>query len=78
MALDVSLLRKAMNHLTLLDHVGLEVHDVGDGSDRLNLLSGHRSANTWVAAYSNEHLDPVMPTGTTLLPNMVITIEPGM
>jgi len=31
-----------------------------------------------VAAYSNEHLDPVMPTGTTLLPNMVITIEPGM
>ena len=65
-----------MNRLTRVDHVGLEVHDVGDGSDRLNLFSGHRSANTWMAAYL--HLDPVMSTGTTLLPNMVITVEPGM
>jgi len=67
-----------MSYLTCVDHVGLEVHDVGDGSDRLNLFSGHKSANIWMAAYLNKHSDPVMSTGTTLLPNMVITIEPGM
>ncbi|KAE9379091.1 xaa-Pro aminopeptidase-like protein I [Stipitochalara longipes BDJ] len=59
-------------------HVGLEVHDVGDGSDRLNLLSGHRSANTWMAAYSKKSLDSVISAGTTLLSHMVVTIEPGI
>ena len=67
-----------MHFLTLLDHVGLEVHDVGDGSDRLDLLSGQKSVNPWISAYSKEDLDTIMSTGTTLLPNMVITIEPGM
>jgi hypothetical protein len=76
--LDVSyLLSESIHCLTLQDYVGLEVHDVGDGSDRLNLLSGHESPNPWIAAYSRKDSVPIA-TGTALLPNMVITIEPGM
>src|SRR5450756_2989975 len=79
MALDVGpLISNHFRFLTLLDHGGLEVHDVGDGSDRLNIFSGHKSVNPWLAAYSKKDLDPIMSTGTTLLPGMVITIEPGM
>jgi Xaa-Pro dipeptidase len=78
MVSDVSIFfPKQFRCLTLQDYVGLEVHDVGDGSDRLNLLSGHRSPSPCIAAYSKNNSVPVT-TGTVLLPNMVITIEPGM
>jgi Xaa-Pro dipeptidase len=55
-----------------------KVHDVGDGSDRLGLLAGHNLPSPWAAAYSRRDPFQQIFMGTALLPNMVITIEPGM
>jgi Xaa-Pro dipeptidase len=62
--------------LTLLDYVGLEVHDVGDGSNRLAFESN--SPNAWMMGHSGRKSVPNISASTVLLPNMVITIEPGM
>jgi Xaa-Pro aminopeptidase len=49
---------------------------VGDGSDRL--MAGHNMPNISMAAYPWLDSLPRISARTVLLPNMVITIEPGM
>lgn len=52
--------------------MGLEVHDVGDGG---NLLYGMQE-KSWLANF--HHMLQDSSSASTLAPNMVITVEPGM
>ncbi|PSS18640.1 hypothetical protein M430DRAFT_58764 [Amorphotheca resinae ATCC 22711] len=54
--------------------LGLEVHDVGDGTN--SLLSTH--AKSWLTNFHSILQDPSSSSVSVLAPNMVITIEPGM